>query len=90
MISSKHEIREKIMEKLISIRAEQSSLPMPAESISEKLDRFKECLTKLTTEYSNLLKGSLIYDSNNKINNLGSRVREKFELFSEKHKRNGG
>lgn len=80
LISSKFEIKEKVLEKISTLKGEERTMPPPSETQNEKLDRFKECLNKLTVKFSNILLG---FDINihDKKKNIPSRFREKFEKF---------
>jgi GTP-binding protein EngB required for normal cell division len=81
LLKSKIDIKEKILNKLATLRDQRRMLPPPSDTLVEKLDRFKECLDKLTSNFTAFVSGSLVSKDENFEQNIGSRLREKFEHF---------
>jgi hypothetical protein len=87
LLNSKFEIKEKILEKLKVLTYEESNLPLPSDTRTEKLDRFKECLSKLVNNYNAFVKGSEI-DIVEIKPKLVNQIREKFENFFKSFQKN--
>jgi GTPase SAR1 family protein len=81
LLRSKIDIKDKILKKILSLKEQKRSLPLPSESLVEKLDRFKECLDKLTSKFSAYATGSLVSEEDNFEENIASRLRDKLENF---------
>ncbi len=83
LLNSKIEIKAKIIERISLLREELAKMPLPAETATEKIDRLKECVYKLSHNYNNLIKGNYIdiEDETQVFPNLTKIFREKFAKF---------
>lgn len=83
LLNSKIEIRTKIIDKINLLNQQVSELPLPADTPTEKFDRFKECVFNLSHYYDALIKGQYldIDDEVEVFPNLTKNIREKFEKF---------
>lgn len=58
LIDSKEYIRDKIRNEILDLKFQDRSLPLPADTPREKIERFRECLEILVVKFSNSIQSS--------------------------------
>jgi GTPase SAR1 family protein len=83
LLTSRFRIHQKIYEKIAELKKLLNKLPKPVNTLSEKMDIFKECLAVFANNINNALENRCIYDSTkikrNKTFNITYELKKIFE-----------